>query len=429
MGWRGRRVSSGGADRDIGVRMPSRLCLLLVAMSSCRDETPVVQRGGASGALVDVADLYVYRGARLTVRAAASGGGAPDSGVAEVSPRDSDFQVTTQVSADGSLMGATIAGTSACPTPVGTNAATSRRLVVPGEYSTIQAAVDAAAAGDVVFVQSGVYHENIRLRSHVSLIGAGAATTTLDGAGKGISLVDYTGASNTVLQGFTLTNVGTAPVCAGPPLDPFRCSGDWYAAAVFGDGHARDSHPCADTSILITQNIIRGNAIGVMAYYHARSVIRNNIFVGNMYGFVANHLQDHALLLNNAFVDNEKLAIGSQAAYLDVIGNIIAGSEVGVSHEFVQMGRISCNAFAFNRSHGDRVPIGQQNNLSFDSAVVNRTSGNFEPTPELVSALAQCLPDLSHLVGWGSAEPGAFGGTLGNWLARGTPPAPTRDAP
>jgi hypothetical protein len=55
-------------------------------------------------------------------------------------------------------------------------------LYVPADYSTIQAAVSSAAAGDVVQVAAGTYNENIVVPVQLTLQGAGS-TTIINGAG------------------------------------------------------------------------------------------------------------------------------------------------------------------------------------------------------------------------------------------------------
>lgn len=469
-----RRSRSPGAD--ISVRIWSWMLFLLGCAGSCAGRAGSVPTGaGNRGAqpggdvtgasVIDVAAMYLDQPAQFAIVASTPSSTWPTTGDAQapgVSTGDSDFQQMTWLSDAGVMVGAAFTPPTACPETLVTAAATARRRIVPSDYPTIQAAIDAADPGDVVFVEPGTYREHVRLRSRISLIGAGANVTTLDGEGRGVSLVDYTGARNVVLQGFTLTGVGKASGCPAPD-DPFFCSGNWYAAAIFGDGsgngdiaRGNDSvqggtggsggggggstggvggsggggsaevadggstsgpaRPCTDTSILVTQNIVRGNSIGMMAFFHARAVVRNNLFVDNTHAFVANHLQDHALVLNNAFFRNQQMAVASQAAYLDVVGNIIESSQVGVSHEFVQTGRISCNGFALNGNDGERVPIDQGGNVSLGQAFIAPDEGDFRPTPALISAVGQCLPDVSELVAsWSRAEPGAFGGVLGAW--------------
>ena len=56
----------------------------------------------------------------------------------------------------------------------------SRTLVVPDDYSTIEAAIENAVNGDTVFVKAGVYEENpLEINKTLSLIGEGADSTKI----------------------------------------------------------------------------------------------------------------------------------------------------------------------------------------------------------------------------------------------------------
>ena len=86
------------------------------------------------------------------------------------------------------------------------------------DYTSIQAAIDASAAGDEVFVQAGVYTEALTLRDQVALRGADSATTTLTAAiGPIIRASDIQSVTlshlvldgrGVVTTGLTLTDVG-----------------------------------------------------------------------------------------------------------------------------------------------------------------------------------------------------------------------------
>lgn len=79
-----------------------------------------------------------------------------------------------------------------------------RTIMVPDEYSTIQAAVNAANAGDTVFVRSGTYTEYVVIDKSVSVTGEDASTTVVDGSGAGtvIGVV----ADDVSVSGFTIRN-------------------------------------------------------------------------------------------------------------------------------------------------------------------------------------------------------------------------------
>ncbi|MDA0284244.1 MAG: right-handed parallel beta-helix repeat-containing protein [Planctomycetota bacterium] len=91
---------------------------------------------------------------------------------------------------------------------------------VPDDHKSIQAAIDAAAVGDVVLVAAGTYKERIRLKPAMTVRSVGddqpgdtglkrAEATVIDGGGEigdgpGVAM-----AEGATLDGFTVTNVGT----------------------------------------------------------------------------------------------------------------------------------------------------------------------------------------------------------------------------
>ena len=53
-------------------------------------------------------------------------------------------------------------------------------IIVPDDYVTIQAAVNAASDGDTIFVYSGTYNSSVRINKSVDLIGENMSNTILD---------------------------------------------------------------------------------------------------------------------------------------------------------------------------------------------------------------------------------------------------------
>ena len=97
----------------------------------------------------------------------------------------------------------------ACPAAL--PAATIR---VPGDQPTVQAGIDAAAAGDTVLVAPGTYFENLDFRGKGITVtsAAGPAVTTIDGSSSGPAVTFRSSEPRSaVLSGFTLQHGSLAP--------------------------------------------------------------------------------------------------------------------------------------------------------------------------------------------------------------------------
>jgi len=76
----------------------------------------------------------------------------------------------------------------------------------PGNYTTIQAAIDNSTPDSTVYVYSGTYQENVVIGKTLTIIGEDRNTTTIDGGGTGD--VVYVTADWVNFTGFTLVNGG-----------------------------------------------------------------------------------------------------------------------------------------------------------------------------------------------------------------------------
>ena len=54
-------------------------------------------------------------------------------------------------------------------------------IVVPDQYSTIQAAINHANDGDTISVRAGVYYEHVVVNKTVALVGENKETAVIDG--------------------------------------------------------------------------------------------------------------------------------------------------------------------------------------------------------------------------------------------------------
>jgi len=83
---------------------------------------------------------------------------------------------------------------------------------VPGDYTTIQAAIDAASPGDTINVAAGTYDEDISINKSVSFLGPNAdisaVTGTRNAEAKIVRMVSLTGGvSDVTINGFEFSNI------------------------------------------------------------------------------------------------------------------------------------------------------------------------------------------------------------------------------
>jgi len=136
---------------------------------------------------------------------------------------------------------------------------------VPDDFSTIQAAIDAAADGDAVIVRPGTYLENLVVNGSITLKSEqGPAVTTIDGGQSGPVARFYSNDPSSIIEGFTITN-GSSSVGAG-----ICCPGNGWALTIKGNvitgNTATASYNggggvyCGDEcTVIIVDNTITGN--------------------------------------------------------------------------------------------------------------------------------------------------------------------------
>ena len=191
------------------------------------------------------------------------------------------------------------------------NPAVDGKRNVPGEYPTIQAAVDAAESGDDIIVQKGTYQENIVVDKGINLIGK--EWPTIDGGSKegdtNTIMIPYLGDRAGRVEGFIITGGGKGPM-----------------------GHGINSW---DSSPVIVNNKITGNyhnAIGVhgrerltgKAKIYGNHIYDNTVGIGNGRGSKAH-------IYNNHIYDNRVVGVGSRGlAAPRIEGNYIYGNRIGI---------------------------------------------------------------------------------------------------
>lgn len=204
---------------------------------------------------------------------------------------------------------------------------------VPGNYSTIQAAIDAAQSGDTVIVAPGHYPEALVFNTNKGVIvksSEGAKKTCIDATGLNQSTITFLEDADSVLDGFTVTGGG------GPNVD---YGGGIYC---FNPG---------DTQIL--NNTIEYNTAeeGGGGIYHQGS------------GY-SDYINFNTIQYNEApngggiFFDESNIATYNNLIIYNIaIGTYhFSGEGGGVYCTANSMPRLQCNTISFNHAagnHGD----------------------------------------------------------------------------
>ncbi len=222
----------------------------------------------------------------------------------------------------------TVAVLTLCSVFLGASASRAQTtLLVPEQFGSIQEAIQNAAHGDVVSVNSGVYHGNLDFLGKAITVKSrtGPETTTIIGSGSGaVAVFRSDEGHGSVLEGFTIEN-GTGEI----PVSGFRSGGGVFIEAatptIRDNVITRNSAeigagifvrlPCVpiiernrieanratsstlytaagggiatedDSSPIVTENVIQGNTAwdggGVSCYLSSQPVLFGNVIDAN----------------------------------------------------------------------------------------------------------------------------------------------------
>ncbi len=147
--------------------------------------------------------------------------------------------------------------------------------LVPGQYASIQSAINAAANGDVVVVAAGTYNESLDLLGkQITVRGNGAASTTLNGSTFSLPILTaFSGENGAVVEKFTFTGGrgGALPNCSAP--------GAPVGGAVYVDNSSLIIRDCVFYQNGHSSFIIHGGAIYI--HENARLQLERCDFVEN----------------------------------------------------------------------------------------------------------------------------------------------------
>jgi len=200
----------------------------------------------------------------------------------------------------------------------------------PGNYTSIQGAIDDAEDGDTVFVydDSSPYYENVVVDESINLVGEDKATTIIDGDYNKCSVVDIR-EDGVLVSGFTIIK------CWFYAIILRRCGNAVIKDNIISIGIENGySDPFGIYLVESRNNLIQENKIfnskglgdGISSYTSARESYFNNISGNEIFGFkwginIENY--DDVILYNNYIYNNMKIGIRIKNSAKTLISNNI----------------------------------------------------------------------------------------------------------
>jgi len=183
-------------------------------------------------------------------------------------------------------------------------------------YTTIQAAIDAASAGDTINVAAGTYAEQVTVDKSLNILGADKSTTIIDGGNSGIVVVSIT-ADDVTFSGFTVKNSGS------------------------GSGNEAGIGLQEVSGCTVENNIVTNNFVGIGLVGSTSNTIESNTLTSNYFGVYVG--SDAAPSTGNTIVGNDV----SASIYV-VLGSTFTGDGIYADKD------CNGNTFSNNIVHGNQ---------------------------------------------------------------------------
>ncbi|UCG69311.1 MAG: right-handed parallel beta-helix repeat-containing protein [Thermoplasmata archaeon] len=221
--------------------------------------------------------------------------------------------------------------------------------VNPGNYSTIQGAVDAALDGDTVFVYSKTYYENVVVNKVLTLIGENKTSTIVNGTGGGDVL--YISMDWVNVTGFTFTDAGS--IDDGIEINAAEnCRIIDNIVTSFGQNGIY-LYDCSD--ITVQNNDVMNTTYAIYLEGSSFNTIRANNITGNWDGIRLTQISLSTFSTNNTIAEN-----------------IISFNDVnGITFDKSSDNIVSGNVMTHNgiSIHGDQKSYFNSHEISLDNLV------------------------------------------------------------
>lgn len=249
----------------------------------------------------------------------------------------------------------------------------------PGNYTSIQEAIDNSTNGDTIFVYSGTYNENIDTKlKKISLVGENRESTFING--QTTNPVVRIGTSGVTIQGFTMNGSSDEIILQVASL----CEDVFIMDNILTKGTQGISLMVTTSKITITGNIIFNNVyIGIQAQTSTYNLIQGNTITNNgAQGIDLSLACNHNNILNNTITGNgeEGIAIGGLTSNENKIqGNILGDNKIGIRFTTgAGTNEITSNQIENNAMEGLLLSSSNENAIEMNNFIDNKRQATFK---------------------------------------------------
>jgi parallel beta-helix repeat protein len=248
----------------------------------------------------------------------------------------------------------------------------------PGNFTTIQGAVNNATNGDTIFVYNNTYNENVDTKlKKITLLGEDRDTTIING--QTTAAVVRIGTSDITLSGFTLVGTPTEIIVEVTTLS----ENVFITGNLIKDGAYGIVLSPTTTKVTIRDNTIRNNAfVGIQLQTSSYDVISENRIENNGgQGISLSLSSNHNSILNNSIINNANEAIlieGMTSTQNTIDGNNISDNQIGIRFTSAGKNTIKNNNIEGSLMEGVLLKSSSENAIEKNNFIDNKRQATFK---------------------------------------------------